>query len=132
MSRSTVVVLLALVAAGCRAAEAELDAGSHASSADAADATDPWLEDGGFLDASPTKPTPDAIAPPVVACGADAEAGACAIPGSFCLDDLWLEYFESKGCVDGTCSYEAKMLSCKGYCADGGCVSKQLTAPTPQ
>ncbi len=138
MKRSAAAALVLVGIAGCRSAELDVDAGSDAASADAAPLGFP-LEDGGFLDAIDPKPKgpPDAAPPPIVPCGADAasdadaDAGACAIPASFCLDGRWLEYFETKGCVDGTCAFDAKLLSCKGYCADGGCVTWTMTAPAP-
>lgn len=52
----------------------------------------------------------------------NAEAGACPLPQSVCLDMWDLLYFANPRCVAGECQSEAHIEQCNNSCRNGGCM----------
>lgn len=84
----------------------------------------------------PGDATPEPFDPPDAAClDAAADADLCPLPASYCLDAIWLEYFDDGRCSDaGRCVFTPRVHDCStvpaGQCVDGGCVTQHLTAPS--
>jgi hypothetical protein len=122
-----VLVACAALMVGCNGAH-PFDAGAP----DDATAADAFYDCPFCTDATydvPQLGPPDALPPPDEPCD---DAGACALPRSICANGEWLEYFDNGTCVDGGCTFDAKMVQCGWGCWDGGCGSRPpSTDPAP-
>lgn len=61
-------------------------------------------------------------------CTADTVESSCPIPDPLCVDAETLAVFTSPACVDGDCRWAARIRTCTGNCADGGCAVADASA----